>query len=80
MLYYCKAGRLLEKKRALNGIGTLISKGGVYWNTLALEHIQMGRLLEITYIVRVELNRIFAVYVNARVSREENGTNIIKKL
>lgn len=40
----------------------------------------MGRLLEITYIVRVELNRIFAVYVNARVSREENGTNIIKKL
>lgn len=79
MLYYCK-GRLLEKKRALNGIGTLIRKGGVYWNTLALEHIQMGRLLEITYIVRVELNRIFAVYVNARVSREENGTNIIKKL
>lgn len=46
---------------------------------MVLEFIKTGRLLEVAHIVRIMLNRIFAVYFNERTSSDESETNIISK-
>lgn len=44
---------------------------------MVLEFIKTGRLLEVAHIVRIMLNRIFAVYFNERTSSDESETKII---